>query len=153
MLRAAVWITSAYFVPDRRLLAALGAAARGADMRLLVPASSNKWFMTLITRAYHQRLTANASVHVHEFLPTFIHAKTMVVDGWAVVGSTNLNHRSLFHDLEADVVLTMKPTISALEQDFRANLAAAQEVTREHWSRRGWWIQHSAGWRSGSSTG
>ncbi len=139
--RGKVWITSAYFVPDRRLLAALGAAAaRGADVRLLVPASSDQWFMPLITRAYYQRLTG-AGVRVHEFLPTFIHAKTMVVDGWAVVGSTNLNHRSLFHDLEADVVLAMPPSIAALEQDFRANLERSSEVTRERKSRFGWWIR------------
>ncbi len=134
--RARVWITSAYFVPDRRLLYALAlAVANGADVRVLVPRRSDHWFMPLVTRAYYHRLT-RVGVQVLEYLPGMLHAKTMLVDDWACVGSTNLNHRSLFHDLEADVVLTGEAARARLELAFREDSLQAERIDQQHWRQR-----------------
>lgn len=131
-----VWITNAYFVPDGSLLRALAAAAGGGtDVRVLVPRFTDVWFIPWVASAFHLGLL-RAGVRVFEYTGTVLHAKTMVVDDWALVGSSNLNHRSLLHDLEADVVLPEEKNRTALERQFVIDLESAQEVTLSSWQER-----------------
>lgn len=133
-----VWITNAYFVPDGSLTRALAVAAQGgADVRILVPQFSDVWFIPWVASAFHLGLL-QADVRVFEYTGTVLHAKTMVVDDWALVGSSNLNHRSLLHDLEADVVLPDERDRTSLERQFVIDLESAQEVTLSTWQERPW---------------
>lgn len=133
-----VWIASAYFVPDRQLLYALAlAAAAGADVRILVPHRSDHWFMPVLTSAFYQCLI-QSGVHVHEYLPSMLHEKVMVVDDWVSVGSTNLNYRSFLHDLEADVVLTNPATRAELERAFQDDLGRSRAIDPQEWLARSW---------------
>jgi len=134
-----VWVTSAYFIPHRRLLYALSlSAAAGADVRILVPRRSDHWFIPFVSRAFYQRLV-ESGVHVHEYLPSMLHAKTVVVDDWACVGSTNLNHRSMLHDLEADVVLTGVEAREQLAAAFRSDIANSYEIIAKDWKSWPWY--------------
>lgn len=136
--RRRVWITNAYFVPDGSLLRALAAAAgAGADVRILVPKFSDVWFIPWVTSALHLGLL-RAGVQVFEYTGAVLHAKTMVIDDWALVGSSNLNHRSLLHDLEADVVLPDEKDRASLERQFTIDLESAQAVTLRSWQQRPW---------------
>jgi cardiolipin synthase len=133
-----VWITSAYFLPAPALLRALGkAAAAGADVRVLIPGNSDVVFMPWIAWAFAHKL-AKLGVGVWEY-HGMIHAKTVVIDDWACVGSTNLNQRSWLHDLEADVVVTTPESRQALEQAFTTDIARARRVgmgaQRPTWQR------------------
>lgn len=131
-----VWITNAYFVPDGSLLRVLAVVAReGVDVRILVPSFSDVVFMPWITSAFHLGLL-KAGVRVFEYQGTVLHAKTMVIDDWGLIGSSNLNHRSLLHDLEADVVVSGEEALRAMEGQFQADLQSAREVTIENWSHR-----------------
>ena len=65
-----------------------------------------------------------------------LHAKTMLIDEWAMIGSSNLNHRSLLHDLEVDIVITEKDAIRSMEDQFVVDLAHSTEVTLENWRKR-----------------
>ncbi|MBA3708590.1 MAG: cardiolipin synthase B [Planctomycetes bacterium] len=139
-----VWITSAYFVPSRSLLYSLSLAAlSGADVRLMVPAVSDVMFMPWIGWAFYHRLV-NSGVRVFEYQPSMLHAKTVLVDGWLSVGSTNLNQRSLVHDLEADVILTQPGTIAAYQANFEDQLTHSHEIAANDWQRRPMW-QRQAG--------
>lgn len=132
------WITNAYFVPDGSLLRSLGVAAKaGVDVRILVPQFSDIRFIPWIASAFHLGLL-RAGVRVFEYTGSVLHAKTMVIDDWALVGSSNLNHRSLLHDLEADVVLPGERERTSLERQFLVDLESAQEVTLDSWSSRPW---------------
>jgi cardiolipin synthase len=132
------WITNAYFVPDGSLLRALSVAAEaGVDVRVLVPQFTDVWFIPWVSSAFHLGLL-RAGVRVFEYNGTVLHAKTMIIDDWAIVGSSNLNHRSLLHDLEADVVLPAEKDRSELERQFLIDLQSAQEVTLDTWSVRPW---------------
>lgn len=134
-----VWISSAYFVPDRQLMYSLSlAAVSGADVRLLVPKRSDVWFMPLIARAFYDRLV-RSGVKVHEYEPSMLHAKTVIVDDWCSVGSTNLNYRSFLHDLEADVVLTRAETRRELAESFLRDLERSSELTPATWVDHSWW--------------
>lgn len=136
--RRRVWITAAYFVPDHRLVGALAQAARnGVDVRLLMPAKSDVLFMPWVASAFYQALLA-PGVRIFEFQPRILHAKTVFIDDWLTVGSTNLNYRSLLHDLEAEVVLLHPRTHRLMERAFLADLDCAVEVTLDDWRRRPW---------------
>lgn len=131
-----IWITNSYFVPHGSLLRALeNAAARGVDVRILVPHNSDHFFMPWVTSSFYYGLLKRG-VRIFEYLPTILHAKTLAIDEWCIVGSSNLNHRSLLHDLEADVRLTNPHSLQTMEQNFLKDLAHSEEVRFDVWQRR-----------------
>ena len=131
-----IWITNAYFVPDGSLLRVLTVVAReNVDVKVIVPAFSDVVFMPWVASAFHLGLL-KAGVRVFEYTGSVLHAKTMLIDDWGLVGSSNLNHRSLLHDLEVDVVVPNEDARKAMEEQFINDLGSAQEITLENWSNR-----------------
>jgi cardiolipin synthase len=136
--REKIWITSAYFVPHGRLVKALTEAGkRGVDVRILGPRNCDIFFIPLVRSAFYE-LLIKSGVHVFEYLPTMLHAKTMIIDKWATVGSSNLNHRSLRHDLEVDMVISHASSLGTLNAQFLNDLKSSAEVTSEELSQRPW---------------
>jgi cardiolipin synthase len=134
-----IWITSSYFIPPSRLLAALRRAAkRGVSVKLLVPARSDLLFMSWATGALYPALLASG-VQIYEYRPTVLHAKSLLIDDYAIVGSSNLNHRSIFHDIEADVVLRKESSVEALNSQFAEDLNVSTQVAIEHHQTRPLW--------------
>jgi cardiolipin synthase len=131
-----IWIENAYFVPDASLIRVLRVAAEaGVDVKIVVPAFSDVVFIPWVTSAFHLGLL-QAGVRVFEYTKSVLHAKTMVIDSWGLVGSSNLNHRSLLHDLEADAVLVDSQSCRSLQEQFEQDCVHCREVTLENWRRR-----------------
>ncbi len=126
-------ITTPYFAPDAVVLETLVAAARrGVQVQLLVPGGSNDKEVAQLATERHYRLLLDAGIEIHVFTPTMLHAKVMTVDGvLAVVGSANLNHRSLQHDEEVDVVLFDEDIVAELDAHTDADLARCERITSE----------------------
>lgn len=140
LARQRVWIANAYFVPQGSLIDALGeAVANGADVRIIVPATSDVWFMPHVAATFADQLTL-IGVHLLQYQPCMLHSKTMIIDDWVSVGSTNLNNRSLRHDLEADVVLRTRESLTAMEEIFADDLKRSVEITGSG-ERPSWWIR------------
>ena len=136
--RKKVWITNAYFVPDGSLLRVLSVVAReGVDVRILVPGFSDVVFIPWVTSAFHFGLLS-AGVKIFEYKGSVLHAKTMLIDDWGLIGSSNLNHRSLLHDLEADIVVTGEPSLELMQRQFGQDVGRSVEVTLENWQQRPW---------------
>jgi cardiolipin synthase len=136
--RNRIWITNAYFIPTLRLVRALTKAARrGVDVRIVVPRTCDVFFIPLVRAAFYGGLL-ESGVRIFEYLPTMLHAKTLLVDNWAVLGSSNLNHRSLNLDLEADIVLTHSQSRQKLEDQFVEDTHNSSEVTIEDLKNRTW---------------
>lgn len=134
--RRRIWITNAYFVPDGSLLRVLAVVAReNVDVRVLVPAFSDVVFMPWVASAFHLGLL-RAGVRVFEYHGSILHAKTMLIDDWGLIGSSNLNHRSLLHDLEVDLVVSQEGARKSLEDQFVKDESLAREVTIENWKNR-----------------
>jgi cardiolipin synthase A/B len=124
-----IWITNAYFVPDNFLLKTLKDAAQsGVDVRILLPKKSDVRFMPWASATFYASLL-KAGVRIFEYLPSILHAKTLIIDDWCCVGSSNLNHRSLLHDLEVDVNIRKTESKKLLEQQFLTDSANAKEVS------------------------
>jgi cardiolipin synthase A/B len=124
-----VWITTGYFVPAGSFLRALTAAAnRCVDVRLLTSSKSDVFFMPWVASAFQYGLM-RAGVQLYDYLPSMLHAKTIIIDDLGMVGSSNLNHRSLFHDLEADILTTNIETVSLLTEQYLKDLESARGLT------------------------
>lgn len=134
-----VWITNAYFVPTYLLMRALQQAAwYEVDVRIILPAINNHKFMSLAGAMFYEQLI-KSGIKIYLYQPTMIHEKSMVIDDWATVGSSNLNHRSLFSDYEVDIVLSTVEARVDLENHFLDNLALSKLVTLEYLRERPWW--------------
>ena len=132
-----VHLTNAYFVPDPQLLAALeAAAARGVDVRLVLPSRTDAWVVFHAGRSHYDRLL-RAGVKIHERRGVVLHAKTALVDGvWATVGSTNLDWRSFLHNHELNAVVLGAEFGARVQAMFEADLAASEAIRLEDWLRR-----------------
>jgi cardiolipin synthase len=134
-----VWISTAYFVPSRKLLRALKRAARrGVEVRLLLPGPyTDHPAVRHAGRRFYGGLL-RAGVRVFEFQPRFLHAKSILCDNWASVGSSNFDRWNLRWNLEANQEVDdprFAVSVQAMfEDDFRDSL----EIRHEDWQRRGW---------------
>lgn len=123
-----IWITNAYFVPDNVLLKKLAAAAKkGIDVKLLLPHESDVPIVSLVSNTFYIFLL-KSGVKIFEYLPSVLHAKLLIIDDWYLVGSSNLNYRSLRHDLEVDVSIQTSTAKAILERQFIEDLKESKEV-------------------------
>lgn len=132
-----VWITAAYFVPTRQERKALrAAAARGVDVRLLLPSKSDSVASLAVQHAAYGDML-KAGVKVFERDGVVLHSKTIVVDGvWSVIGSSNFDHRSVLFNDEVDAVILGNATAAAFERLYQEDLESAHAIERARWSRR-----------------
>jgi cardiolipin synthase len=123
-----IWISNAYLAPSSNIIRGLSrAASRGVDVRILVPAKADVWFMSFIARAYHRALL-KAGVRIFEYQPRVLHAKSLIVDREVLIGSSNLNRRSLLHDLEVDVRLDNAESLKKMNDQYLIDLSESVEV-------------------------
>ena len=134
--RQRVWISTPYFVPDESMQEALIAAAlRGVDVRVLVPATSDHRVVDAAARSYFPELLS-AGVNIHAFGPPALHAKTIVVDDdAAIVGTANLDNRSLRLNFEVVAVCYGLPAVNALAEMFERDLTKSVQVTMDDLAR------------------
>jgi len=140
--RKTLYITNAYFAPEDNFVDLLVAAARrGVDVRLLLAGPrTDVRLARRAARARYDRLLA-AGVHVFEWQPTSLHAKTFVVDGlWSSVGTMNFDNRSLVLNEEVTLMVLDAGFGNDMNAMFLEDLRHATEITREEFRRR-WWTE------------
>jgi len=127
-----VWLTTPYFVPDDAILTALCTAAqRGVDVRLLVPLRGDSRLIDLAARSYMPELVMSG-VKVYEYLPRFIHAKTIVVDDdLAIVGTANLDNRSFRLAFELTALAYDRELTGQLARAFELDLRDSRAIDAE----------------------
>ena len=132
-----VFLTNAYFLPDPQLLAALkGAAARGVDVRLLLPGKSDSDLVLNASRSFYQELLSSG-IKVYERQDALLHSKTAMIDGvWSTVGSTNLDWRSRLNNQEIDAVILGQDFGTHMQAMFDQDLLASRQITLDDWENR-----------------
>ena len=140
--RRYVHIMSPYLILDGELETALKfAAERGVDVKLVLPGVPDKPAPYALAKTHYSSLLASG-VKIYEYTPGFVHAKVFVCDDWeAVVGTINLDYRSLYHHFECATYLCGTDCIPEIEADFQSTLAKCREVTAEtvrhaKWTRK-----------------
>ncbi|MBO4648621.1 MAG: PLDc N-terminal domain-containing protein [Lentisphaeria bacterium] len=132
-----IWIVTPYFVPTHDFSKALRmASARGVDVRLIVPAINNHWYVKLASSSFYEPLLADG-VRIFERQEVFSHAKAMLVDGrWAFLGSSNCDVRSFRLNFELDLLVESGDFPGILHQQMLAELRKSVEITAEWFHRR-----------------
>ena len=129
-----IHIMTPYLILDGELETALKfAAERGVDVHLILPHVPDKKFAYALAKTHYKSLL-DSGVKISEWLPGFVHAKVFVVDdSEAVVGTINLDYRSLYHHFENAVWMKDTACIPAIEKDFQKTLEFCRDVepTRE----------------------
>jgi cardiolipin synthase A/B len=135
-----IFLTTAYFVPDRMLLEALKAAARrGVDVRVLVPWVSNHVVVDWIAHSYFTDCL-RGGVRIFGYRYTMLHAKTCTVDGqWSTVGTCNLDRLSLVGNYEINVGIYSAEFARQMSALFAEDTAERFELTLEQWKSRPWY--------------
>ena len=134
-----IYISNAYFVPDRDTIRALeGAVRRGVDVRVIVPGEETDVpIVRQASRIHYERLLRRG-IRIFEYQPTMMHAKTMVVDGmWSTIGSSNFDDRSFRLNDEVNVNVYNAGTAQRMEEIFFEDLARSREITLRKWFQRG----------------
>lgn len=139
-----VYIMNAYFVPHRTLLRSLRVAAkRGVEVVILLPSITDvpvvKWFAPI----FYRKLIANGIV-IREMQNQMIHSKSLIIDDWALVGSNNLNYRSLIHDLEVEAVVESPSRIQKLIEIWEDKIAQSRIIAISEVMKLSWmtWLRY-----------
>ncbi len=138
--RSYVHITTPYLILDHEMMTALVNAARsGIDVKIIIPSVADHWYAFYVALDYAKELISKG-IEVYEYSPGFIHAKNFVSDGeLAVVGSINLDYRSLFLHFECATWMLNTEAVGAVEEDFLATLKDCRRLTGEALRARPLW--------------
>jgi len=133
-----IYISTPYFLPDLSARQAIVEATlnRGVEVKILTPGiHSDHAFTRNSSRTLYGPLLKRG-VQIYEYQPAMIHVKAMMVDdGWAIVGSTNFDHRSFELNDEVNLAIFDRCVAQRLVHDFESDLKESRQVTYEDWLR------------------
>jgi len=134
-----IYITAAYFIPDRDILQGLlDAAARGVDVRILMPEVSNHVATDVLSRGFYGRLL-RGGVKILLYQDWMVHAKTATIDGrWTTVGTANIDRLSLTGNYEINLEFLDIGLATHFEEIFQTDSSIARELTAAEWEMRPW---------------
>lgn len=125
-----LYINTPYLIIDDSMVSALILAAKsGVDVRIITPHRWDKRFVHMTTRSYYHDLI-RAGVRIYEYSSGFLHSKTFVSDDeTAIVGTTNLDFRSLYLHFECGVWMCGTTSVAEVKEDFLNTLERSEEIT------------------------
>jgi len=139
-----VYIMNAYFVPHQTLLRSLKVAARnGVEVVILLPSESDipivKWFAPI----FYKKLIQDGII-IRELQHQMVHTKSIIVDDWALVGTNNLNYRSLIHDLEVDAVVDTPLMLQKLLSIWQTKIGESHIIQLNNVQNISWffWLRY-----------
>lgn len=132
-----VYICTPYLIIDNEMMTALCLAAKsGVDVKIMTPGIPDKKMVFLLTQSYYEQLL-EAGVQIYEYQPGFLHAKSFVCDDEiAVVGTINLDYRSLYLHFEDGVWMYRNQAIDEIRYDFMETMEYCHPVDIEFCKNR-----------------
>lgn len=127
-----IYIETPYLIIDNKMMVALTSASkRGVDVRILTPFIPDKWYAFAVTQSNYEELV-EAGVSVYQYTPGFNHGKTFVVDDeYAVVGTINLDFRSLYLHFECGVWMYNTASVHKVKESTLEALKISRQVEME----------------------
>ena len=137
MAQTQILVVTPYFVPTSDILKALRSAARrGVDVRIILPKINNHKYAGMASKALYEELM-EAGARIYQRMPPFIHAKAMVIDSnIALVGTANLDVRSLELNYETTVLFEDEATANKLKRIIHDDMQASNELDLNEWVKR-----------------
>ncbi len=127
-----VYITTPYLIIDFDLTEALcGAAERGVDVRIITPGIPDKPMVKVMTKSSYPYLMRHG-VKIYEYTPGFMHHKVLLADdAYAVIGTINMDYRSLVHHYEDALWMYLSPTLKDIRDDYMKTLTECHRITED----------------------
>lgn len=127
-----VYIFTPYLIIDNEMMTALCLAAKnGIDVRIVTPGIPDKKMVFLLTQSYYPQLV-EAGVKIYEYNPGFLHAKSFVCDDeLAIVGTINMDYRSLYLHFECAVWMYRTQAVMQLKEDVFQTIEVSTRITPE----------------------
>ena len=127
-----VYIMTPYLIVDNEMLTALKfAAQRGVDVQMILPKAADHIYASVLAKSHYQELY-DAGVKIYEYTPGFVHAKVFLSDDdTAVVGTINLDYRSLYLHYECAALMYKVPAIERIKEDFSDTFQKSHRITQE----------------------
>ena len=126
-----------YLIMDDALCQTVeNAALRGVQVKLILPGIPDKWLVKELAKSHYARLI-KAGVEIYEYTPGFVHAKCYQADDeTAMVGTINMDHRSLVHNFENGVWMYKCRCIESIKEDFADTFAKCERIdeSKIHWN-------------------
>ncbi len=137
-----VHIMTPYLIIDNEMVTALTfAARRGVDVKIILPGIPDKKMVYAIARTYYPQLLASG-VKIYEYTPGFVHAKEFVSDDTkVVVGTINLDFRSLYEHFECATYIYKNPVVKEIEEDYQATLKKCRKIDYQFYVNLPWWYR------------
>ena len=137
-----VYIMTPYLILDNEMVTALRfAAQRGVDVRLILPHIPDKKYAFVLAKSHYRELF-DAGVKIYEYTPGFVHAKVFLSDDrHAVVGTINLDYRSLYLHFECAAYLYKVPALSDILEDFRSTMEKCHCITDQDIRNQGFFTR------------
>jgi cardiolipin synthase len=128
-----------YLIIDNDLCQAIeDTALRGVDVRIILPHIPDKKVVFTMTKSFYDRLI-KAGVKIYEYKPGFVHAKVYLVDGeYAMLGTINLDYRSLVHHFENGVWMYKTDSIKDIKNDFDKTFEKCIEIKKQETKASVW---------------
>jgi cardiolipin synthase len=138
--RKKIQLTMAYFAPDDALIDELCQAAdRGVHVQLMLPGRGDVKLLVIAARSFYEKLMSHG-VDIYERQNVVLHAKTMVVDDHTtVVGSTNLDYRSIEYNCELSAIIRNLEFGRQMNELFQHDIRFAKQIQPDVWRRRPYW--------------
>jgi cardiolipin synthase len=135
-----IWIASPYLLPDQITCDILEQTRqRGVDVRVLTMGPHSDKFYVYYTSRKHYGKLLSSGVRLHEYQPSMMHAKVILVDHqWVSMGSANLDPRSFFHNDELNLATDDAQLIKRVEDFFQVGFEHSQMIQMTDWQKRPW---------------
>lgn len=120
------------------MTALCNAAKNGVDVKIITPHHPDKWYVHQVSRSYYDQLM-RSGVGIYEYEPGFMHGKNFVVDDrYAVVGTINMDFRSLYLHFECGLWMMNTPSVIDVKEDFVETLDHCIHVDQKMLGEMGW---------------
>jgi cardiolipin synthase len=127
---------SPYLILDNETITAMEIASKsGVKIKLIVPGIPDKWYVYIIAQSFYKELL-NMGIEVYEYSEGFVHAKSFVSDDTvAIVGTINLDFRSLYLHFEDAVFMYKSKSVADVKLDFNQTLKKCKKIDYEYVSK------------------
>ena len=128
-----IYITTPYLIIDYALTEALkNAARRGVEVIIVTPGKADKKLVKLMTKSFYPQLVSSG-VKIYEYAPGFMHEKLIVSDDiYAMIGTINMDYRSLVHHYEDALWMYKSPTVLKIKEEFLKTLSVCEQITEKN---------------------
>jgi len=133
-------LTTPYFVPDEALNAAIKTASiRGVDVKIILPAKNDSRMANFASKGFFEELLA-CGVEIYQYQCGLLHSKSILIDNkWCLVGTVNLDKRSVWLNFEVTLLIDNSPLILQLYQLQQSYIRNSKQVFLPEWKKRSWW--------------